>query len=289
MLVQLEARANVFWNPGAVRHVRLLLTMLICVAVLSACGNESASKSTPTASPTPVLVLPPSAAGTSTALPIAGSAVPGQLTVGEIADRIAAAWAGVKSYRSTFSTAGMSIVASPVPSPMASPVAALTTTMLVDDVILPDRRHRSELRDGMVVSELILVGGAVYERGVQFPDATPVADPRAWMKLDPATIPSDSPYRAVYDAMTAPLTPPYSGLSPDERERIAHPIGQVAVGGRMCAGYRVADTTMTGERIEVVIAIGEDDLPCSIETTVGGTVSTTTFEFEIPLTIEPPI
>jgi hypothetical protein len=212
---------------------------------------------------------------------------PGELTVGQLADRIAVAWKGVKTYRTTFQTIPPSD-ASPIASPIASPVAVPPAFTAVDEVVLPDRRHYAQLSDGRPVMELILADGVVYARGVVVPGATPTAETLPWVTLDPAKLDAGSLYRTLFDRMTAPITPPYSGLSTAERERIARPAGAITVGDRTCQAYRIADTTMTGERIEVVLAIGADDLPCSIETRVASSDSITTFEYNLPITIAAP-
>jgi hypothetical protein len=268
----------------------LLIACLACVPLLAACGDDSSPAPESTPSPTPLLTLSTAAAGaTETETAPASSPAPGEVTVGHIADRIAAAWPAVRTFRTTLQTTTLSPLASPVASPVASPAAGIVQLTIVDEAIQPDRRHRIQSDDGQVVSEMVLVDGVVYLRGVELPGATPVApDPSAWATLDPATISEESPYRSLYEGMSAPLLAPYSGLSEDERDRSARPVGTVSVGGRSCEAFQVADTTLTGERIDVVIAIGEDNLPCSIETRAGSSVTVTTFEYNLSLTIEPP-
>lgn len=266
-----------------------LLASLACVTVLAACGDKSDPKPEPTPSSTPLLSLSTATGNAAvTSAAVEGSPVPGELTVGQIADRIVAAWSTVRTYRTTMHTTS-SPLASPVASPIASPAAGVIQLAIMEVAIQPDRRHRIQSADGRVVSEMIVVNGVVYLKGIVLPGATPVAaDPNVWATLDPATIAAESPYRTLYDGMTAPILPPYSRLSDDERDRIARPVDTVTVDGRRCRAFQVADTTLTGERIDVVIAIGEDGLPCSIETRAGSSVTVTTFEYNLPLTIEPP-
>jgi hypothetical protein len=138
----------------------------------------------------------------------------------------------------------------------------------------------------------VLVNGVVYLRGIN-PEGvagTPVTGPSAWVTLD-SSLPADSPYRPLYDEITASPAPPYSALSQDERERIAHPIGEMIVAGRTCAAYRIAEISNIGERLDIVITLDGNDLPCSIETRASGTsrtIGTTVFEFNLPLTITAP-
>lgn len=257
----------------------------------AACGDEAPSTPAPTPSTTPLLSLATSTSGaTSPAIAAEPSPAAGEMTVGQIADRIAAAWPTVRTYRTTLRTSAPAPgAATPVASPFGSPAARVPEIQIVDEVVLPNRRHRAQLVDGRIAGEIIVIDGAVYIRGVVIPGATPIAsDPNAWALLDPAAEGGDSRYRQLHEGATAPILPPYAGLSEDERARIARPVGVVTVAGQRCDAFQVADTTQTGERIDVVIAIGADDLPCSIETIVGESVSVTTFEFNVPLSIEPP-
>jgi hypothetical protein len=285
-----DERSTVILIERLRRRFGLLTALLACVPLLVACGDDSSPAPESTPSPTAVLSLSTAAAGaieTKTA-PVSSPA-PGEVTVGQIADRIAAAWPAVRTFRTTLQTTTLSPLASPVASPAASPAAGIVQLTIVDEAIQPGRRHRVQSDNGQVVSEMILVDGLVYLRGVEIPGATPVAtDPTVWATLDPAALSAESPYRSLYEGMSAPILAPYAGLSADERERSARPVGTVSVGGRNCAAFQVADTTLTGERIDVVIAIGEDNLPCSIETRAGSSVTVTTFEYNLPLTIEPP-
>jgi hypothetical protein len=236
----------------------LILTGLL----LTACGGDS---------PAP----------TATAPPVDG------LTVGHLADRMAAAWPGVKTYRTVFTT---SAHAGGTPragaSPVASPEAGLE---VIDEVIAPDRKHRVYKQGGAVSSEFIAVDNKVYARGplaAGLEPATPAAGD--WVVVDPAAANLATPLGQLVRALAAPAAPPYSELSESRRNRSATPVGEVNVNGHTCAAYGIADTTATGEPINVILALGPDDLPCSFETRAGGTDNVTTFTFNVPLTINPP-
>jgi len=244
-----------------------ILATLAATLLLSACGNDGTPPSTPTPETSPTSVASPAPSGTP--------------TVGDIADRIAAAWANVQSYRSVFTTTARQAPGTPGASP--------ATVEVIDEVVPPDRKRRLSLADGAVVSEIISIAGRVYARGQEVPGlATPPADPDTWVRIDPAALDSESPIGRLYAGMAAEAAPPYSALSREQRMHDAVLIGEVEIEGRTCQRYRTADTTMTGERIEIVISLGDDDLPCAIETIAGGTVSRSTFTYNIPLTIEEP-
>jgi hypothetical protein len=138
---------------------------------------------------------------------------------------------------------------------------------------------------GSVTSEYILIGDEIFVRG-----PVPVgAVAGGWSVVDPATLDPDSQQALQIAALMAPVQPPYAGLSPDERGRVAKSLGIVTVNGQSCQAYQIVDTTQTGERVDVTLAINSNDLPCSIQTKVSGVDYLTTFEFNIPLTITPPI
>jgi hypothetical protein len=249
------------------------LAIAIVLGGLAACGNEE-DEPTPTATAvaTTAATVPP-----ADATPRSGSG----LTVGALADRIGAAWSSVTTYRAvtTTNTAG------------ASPTAAGPVTERIDEIVLPDRKRRIARTNGSVQYELISTGGKLYARGPAAPGLDPARpEPTAWVEVDPAMLtPGASDFVEDYAGFVAPVSAPYSGLSPEERGRDAVQLGETTVEGRACQVYRIADTTYTGERIEIVLSLGADDLPCSIETRVGGLATTTVFAYNISLTIEAPV
>lgn len=257
----------------------------LAALVLAACGKANA----PTPTPTP---LAPADTASAPASPPGEGPVetlaPDERTVGQIADGIAAAWTGVTTYRAT-TVAKVMPAASPVaasPVPVASP-GAEASRVDVDEVARPDRRRFTRTVGGQVEAEIVVVGGDVYVRGTNPPGIPPLPDPTQWRHIYPPTG-DQAGDLSVYSGFTTPPGPPYRGLSEPERSRIARPVGQVQAGGRRCAAYRTVDTTQTGERIDIVIALDASGLPCSIETRAGGTVTTTTYEFGVPVTIEAP-
>jgi hypothetical protein len=165
----------------------------------------------------------------------------------------------------------------------------VVTIEVIEEAILPERRHRITRGNGVVTSELINIGSTIYARGIPLPGfSTPRPDPDAWLVLDPAVVKAGSDAASLYAAFATPIAPPYAALSPEERLRDAVPLDRVEIGGRTCQRYRIADTTMTGERVEILLALGPDDLPCSIETIAGGTDSRSVFTYNLPVTIVPP-
>jgi hypothetical protein len=211
--------------------------------------------------------------------PTRAATTPPGPTVGELADRMAVAWTGV----STFRTVSQNVEEAGTPA-SASP-AGQAPVEVVAEVALPDRKHQVSTSGGSVISEYVLIGDEIFVRGPM----TEGAVAGGWSVVDPMTLDPESQQAMQIAALTEPVQPPYAGLSPDERGRVAKPLGAMSVNGQSCQAYQIVDTTQTGERVDVTLAIAASDLPCSIQTQVSGVVYLTTFEFNIPLTITAPI
>jgi hypothetical protein len=201
-------------------------------------------------------------------------------TVGELADRIAAAWTGVSTFRSV--SRDVHAAATPASSPSRPDQVDVTT-----EVILPDRKRQVSTSNGAAIAELIVIGDDVFVRGSL--TQPPAPDGGDWREVDPSALEPGSTDAIQVASLLAPVQPPYAGLSPDERNRIAEPVDTVEVNGQVCQAYEIVDTTQTGERVDVTLAINGDDLPCSIQTKVSGVDYLTTFEFNIPLSISAPV
>lgn len=290
------------------------MTAVLVVAVLAACGDDDDADPTATTSagdaPTATLA---SGAGTTGGTP-AGSGqltVPGAgtplaaqnqappRTVGELADRVAAAWPAVTSYRSvtTQGPTDAPPVELPVPPDVATPVplgaVPESSQAYVDEVVMPDRRHQLASQGGQV-SEFIAAGGRVYVRG-RFAQVTirPDLDPATWVDLDPSRISPDSPIGFFMAGFADPASPafasPLRDLLPDTRTRELTPVGEIEIEGRICQSYQWVETTSDGAAMTRTIAIGADNLPCLIELEAGGYVSRTTYSgYNEPIRIEAP-
>jgi|GEM_PF-3216070 len=277
-----------------IRNVSVLIVLLVTAA---GCGNEATRIPSPTPQQTPLIDLStptaaPAEEPTVDNSPVAlsgdppASPVPGQRTVGDIADQMGVAWTGVISYRVTSVNQSVAL-ATPVSG--ATPLADLPSVIVVDEFLLPSRRHRTQTQAGQVTLELIVVDRAIYARGASIPGLMPMADPAVWRPIGPDLLDPASPFSEMYGALLQPVTAPYSGLSGEERERIARPAGTIVVDGLACDVFETADTTVIGEKVTIRIAIGDDDLPCSIETHVASTFNVSTFEYNVPLTITAPV
>lgn len=264
-----------------VHHVRLFVIVPLTISLLVACGDDDSPTPPPTTSPPTVTTSAATATATtapivSTASPIASPVAAG-VTAGELANRIGAAWSNVTSYRTTTTTTA-------IDSTTASPAASNPMIVTIAEVIPPDRKHWVSQSGGVTQYEFIAVDGRIYGRGPAVPRGDDgKGKSNSWFEIDLATVDIDSVFATLFAQLLAPVTAPYASLSAEEMSRDAVPVDPVSVDGQTCAAYRIADTTQTGERIEVVIALGEDDLPCSIETRGGGQQTVTTYAYNLPL------
>ena len=261
--------------------------------LLAACGAEETPPPTSLPDTQPAATIPGGATVDGNDAIAAGSPGVGSpvgtaaLTLGALADRVDAAWAGVRSFRAVFVSgpAGGDVAASPV----ASPNAGSGTVEITREAILPDRQRQVTHADGVVESEAIAVAGRVYVRGTLARLLRPEVTAETWVEVDPAALDPSTELGLAVASLAAPITPPTATIPPNLRPQELRPLGTVTVGDRTCEVYGAAATTQTGGRIDLTIAVGPDDLPCFVETLSGGVVGRITYEaLNLPLTIEPP-
>jgi hypothetical protein len=198
---------------------------------------------------------------------------PGEITAGEIADRIGAAWANVTSYRAVSRVFPTGDAGTPVPG-------AIGQTERF--VILPDQK-RVVIYDGNGTIELVFVASKLQKRQTPFG-----GEAGAWEVIDPGSIADDDPFAIAYASILAPEQPPYSTLSDRQRDRIGTAQEPTEINGQTCTGYQFPEVTLTGEQIRVTIYLGPDDLPCRIETIAGLTTSQTDYVFNQETSIATP-
>ena len=242
---------------------RLVPLGLIVALVLSGCALGGGD-------PSPTATVPASGAATAGAT----GGMPEPRLVGDLADRIAAAWSTVGSYRATTVQGSGDLAQIPLPAPpVAGAVAPVddgsSSQAVVDEIVLPDQRHYLESTAGSV-SEFIAAGDRVYARG-RFTQVTvrPDLDAATWVNLDPTFISPDSSIGQFIASFTGPqaaaFAAPLADLQPDTRSRELTPAGMIDVGGRACAAYRWTDTGETGDPMTRTVSIDAAGLPCSLE------------------------
>lgn len=248
-----------------VRKLRLSIVTVLLVMGLAACGKDL--QPSPTTAPTAT----------------EQNATPTGLTVGVLADRIAEGWKTVDRYRSVTTTRSLGTPES------ASPMADSGSTEVIEEVILPDQRRQVVTAGGIEQSEIVAAGGNIYGKGPGLPGITqPNRDPDVWITINGNVLGPNNAYSGFYQSLLLPAQPPYAALTDDVRKRPAEELGTAEIGGKICQQYRLVDTTLTGERVVVVLSLADDGLVCAIETTSDSLVTTSVFSYDQPTSIALP-
>ncbi|MCC6703544.1 MAG: hypothetical protein IT334_01630 [Thermomicrobiales bacterium] len=240
---------------------------MLAIVLLTACVGGS-SPATPTPEPVSTTAPTPTLAE-------------GTITVGMLADRIAAAWGSVETIRQERTV--------PIESgtPVASPEAIPSTRYITEIDANGNRRFTFEI-GGMVMGELVAMAGDLWARGIwPIPlDATGEETAGGWLPVTPEAASADPVAAQIVTGMLAPYPPILGGLSTAERQRAVEDLGPRTIDGRVCHAYRIPSTTSTGQPFDVILSLDERDLPCALESIAFGesTVDTYTFNTEIVIT-----
>jgi hypothetical protein len=254
-----------------VRNLNPVALALSAVMLIAGCGPMP--ESTPTAPTVPA--TPPVAPDDATP----GTPETASQTFGDLADRVAAAWPQVVSYRVTFTgTAPSSPVqaATPVSRSAATPAATPTrrppgTYTTVREVELPDRQRQSVTGLGADDHEAIAIGNALYVRGPLVEQIAPTAAPEEWIELDPTSLPEGAQLLLLLGGLPEIPGAPLATLPERLRAQDVRELDALQHDGRECRVFAAADTVpATGMRVDYTIAIDHDDIPCFIETGTGG-------------------
>ncbi|MFT4039722.1 MAG: hypothetical protein QM692_16190 [Thermomicrobiales bacterium] len=252
----------------------LRFTPLLLTLALAGCGAM------PEPTPAPA---PPATTATVESSPAASSPT-AKLTLGALAQRVEKAWGNVESYRLVI-TGDLATLpnASPVAGAMATPGATPVTAgaspavtgghyVITRDIILPDLQQVTVT--GVLNMELDAVadGETVYARGALAQQLDPVVDADTWVTIAAADIPPHSVLEGRLVGLPVLPMPPLSALPDRLLAQTVREMGEAEVAGRTCQTYGAADTDVnTGQRLDFIFGIDEDDLPCFIETRVGTT------------------
>ncbi len=249
-----------------------LVSALFFVALLAACGGDDGDDPTPTV--LPATVAPDTQPGASPTTAI---------TVGELADLMAAAWSGVDTIRQTRTTVADTDGAG------ATPVSEPETVYMTEVDANGSKRVVIEV-GGAIVGEIVAIGGDIWARGFM-PIPQEAAGPvfgEGWVAVTPEAVQIDPTATQLVNSMLSPYPPLYSGLSTTERQRVVEPLGPREVAGRSCNAFRIPATTSTGEAYDVILSIDERGLPCAIETIALGETTLDLFTFNESITIVRP-
>lgn len=245
-------------------HIAALLLPL----ALAGCG--AMPEATPTTVP-PAAETPPAVVATPAATAAA------KLTLGELASRVDAAWADVESYRVvSVGTAppmpGATPVASAEATPGATPVSRSGEIVATRDVVLPDIQHLTVTGWGANDFEAVSDGDTIYLRGPLAAQIDASAGPDAWITLRASDVPEGSQIANLLGGLPVIPMPPFAGIEERLELQEVRDLGTTDAGGRACQTYGAADTKLTtGQRVDYVVGIDAEDLPCFIETRSGTT------------------
>jgi hypothetical protein len=249
-----------------------LISLGILLVTLSGCGQMPEPTPAPELAPA---TTPAEDAGTATA----GTPAAEELTLGDLAARVNAAWKTIGSYRVTFTgptvvqpTAAATPAATPIASPGATPVARQRGTFAsVREVVLPDRQHQEVTGLGPDDHEAVAIGDQLFVRGPIVEQFAPGTPPDTWVAVDTAALPEDAALRHLLGGLPQTPAGPLAALPERLMAQTVRDLGTVEFDARECQVYGAADTvTATGMRLDYAIAIDERDLPCFIETSAGG-------------------
>ncbi len=285
-----DAKRTVKESFGRFRPISLVVVLLATLA-LAACGDDDEDDPKPasTAAP-PVATSPaPSAASPSPvgstpaapgATPAGGTPTAMSTTVGRLAEGIAAAWPET-TYRR---------VQTSVPSPDSTPTAGSTSLTVTDEVAYPGSVHRTVVdSSGATSAEFLLIDGQVFARGSLVSSTFQTgASPETWVQFSQDMLAPGSPGANVLSQLQALLEPRFSGLAPEEQAREAVLTSETTVDGQACFVFSTVETTQTGERLDVDIALTPEGRLCSVTTIGGGLDTVETFAFDVSVTIAAP-
>lgn len=247
-------------NVTLLHRVRRVFLLALTAVLLVACGSGSARNTEPESTAT----VPP--------LP---TAEPGELAVGELLERVDAAWPDVTSMR-------MSSTSGPVPTD--DPATATAGTMVTyEEWTAPNNRRIVEETDDGIINEQLFVDGRVFMWGLfVVTSVAPEVGPTTWVTIDPSVIPQDTPvgYRVTY--LTRDASTPFVFITEEMRQRSANESGQVQVGDRTCTVYTFVDSTRLGERIDYELALDQNNLPCQLVQRTGGFQNSIVYDINDP-------
>ncbi len=280
-------------------YMRSAAIAVVVLTVLAGCGPMP--ETAPTAPP---VTTPPTLDTTATPATPASA----ELTLGDLAQRVGAAWSGVDSYRITFTAStvmtsaalGTPVArplatpgATPFATPGATPVARSRETFVsVREVILPDRQRQEVTGLGADDHEAVAIGNELFVRGPLVEEIAPGTPPDIWIEIDPEAIPEGAVISQMLGGLPQLPAAPLASLPERLLPQIVRESATVEHDGRECRVYGAADTVQeTGMRVDFTIAIDDGDFPCFIETSVGGVTQGRDeyTDIDASFTIEPPV
>ncbi|MBW3631561.1 MAG: hypothetical protein KY456_00895 [Chloroflexi bacterium] len=279
--------------------MRSAIIAVVVLTVLAGCGPMPETAPTPA----PDTTLPTLETTATPATPAAA-----ELTLGDLAQRVNAAWSGVDSYRVTFTGSTLMTSAAlgtpvarppatpgatPIATPGATPVArARETFVFVREVVLPDRQRQAVTGLGANDHEAVAIGNELFVRGPLVELIAPGTPSEIWIEIDPEALPEGAVISQMLGGLPQLPSAPLASLPARLLPQTVRESATVEHDGRECRVYGAADTVpATGMRVDYTIAIDDRDIPCFIETGAGGVTQGRDeyTDIDASLTIEPPV
>src|SRR4051794_2078586 len=231
------------------RSLPSVIALAILCAVLAGCGPM------PEASPTTApAITPPGEKSFATP----GTPASTQLTLGELAEKINAAWPIVRSYRITFTGSTVSTstglgtpVARPLASPAATPIAnpgatpvarPRETFVSIREVVLPDRQRQDVRGLGDIDHEAIAIDDKLYVRGPLVDQLAPGTGVDVWIVIDPNSVPERSMLSSLLNGLPELPGAPLASLPERLLPQNIRETGVAENDGRQCRVFAAADT-----------------------------------------------
>ncbi len=260
------------------QRVPSAIAVVVLFALLAGCGPMPETTPTPMPETTPPVEE-------SVATP--GTPASAELTLGELAERVNAAWPNVRSYRITFTGSTLSMptgLGTPIARPLATPAAAPMATpgatpvarpretfVSIREVVLPDRQRQDVRGLGDIDHEAIAIGDRLYVRGPLVEQIAPGTPVDVWIAVNPSSVLERSMLSRLLGGLPDIPVAPLASLPERLLPQLISEMGVVEHDGRECRVYGAADTVpATGMRVDYTIAVDGRDIPCFIETGTGG-------------------
>lgn len=242
------------------KSLQIISSLVIVMFVMTACGNEKESVPSATSAPP--------------------TAAPDQMSVGDVLALADASWPTVTSMRvTTTQSSGTSSTTDTTPF-----------TGTVEDWTSSGNRHIIEFADGVAINEQIYVDGVIYMRGVFVSAAiAPGLDVNTWINVAADAYDADSAVGVQLKYLTRSQTNAYGDISEDMLTRVVKDGGELLIGERMCHVYTFGDEAGTGDEIHYEIAVDSDGLPCQVVQSAGDYQVTTTYLFDLDVSITAPL
>lgn len=246
------------------------------LAFLAGCGPMP--ESTPTAAP-PTAPAAPADATPDDPASTPATAVADELTLGDLAMRVDAAWSEVTAFRITFTGATVSpptTLGSPIAragaTPEGTPLARSRESFVsIREVVLPDRQRQELTGLGDIDHEAIAIEDRLFLRGPLVDQIAPGTDAGVWIAIDPSTLPDGARLTQLLGGLPEAPEAPLASLPERLWPQTVRDLGTVEFDNRQCQVYGAADTVQaTGMRVDYTIAIDDRGIPCFIETGTGG-------------------